>query len=282
MQIRLWFFLLFWGVAVFAQIEERSLSYTRQSAALNPETYFARPVLLVDQPTAGILKSGDVRTSLRLYDQGGVLGRLSVGISKHINFGISYGGLNIIGRQDVLWNKMPGVNMQYRLVEENLRLPAIVLGFDSQGYGPYWDQKEDSAAVRPDVAYESRYSTKSKGFYLVASKSYQSVVHSSLHAGIGYSLENSDGDRDPNLFLGVDIRLARDLSLTCEFDFAMNDDTVRGVNNGKGLLNAGIRWAFSNNIYLQLNAKDLLSEKTSVSGMKRILVMVYHGSVLSR
>jgi len=248
---------------------------------LTTDNYFAKPVQLVDQPTASILKSGDVRTSLRLYENGGALGRLSVGISKRFNFGISYGGLHIIGRETVVWNKIPGVNFQYRLVEENLKMPAVVLGFDSQGYGPYWSNKNDSSAVHDNVPFESRYSTKSKGFFVVVSKSYHSVILSGLHAGLNYSLEHSDGDKDPNVFLGIDVQISRDLAVMGEFDFAMNDDSVRGVNNGKGLLSAGIRWAFSNNFYLEFDVKDLLSEKTNVGGIHRILKIVYHGSVFS-
>ena len=270
--------------AAFGQFQERSLTQDQAVLAFNKDSYFSKPLYLIDMPTASILRGGDIRTSLRLYERGGMLGRLSVGISSRMMFGVSFGGLNIIGAEDVEWNKTAGINFSYRLLEETLSIPALVLGVDTQGYGPYWEKIEDDgdqtgADGDAEQKMSERYTNKSKGFYAVVSKGYTSWLKTSLHAGANLSLEQSDGDKDPDLFLGLDLLLSRDVAFYCEYDFAINDDQVRGVNNGKGLLNAGLRWAFSESVYIEFNVKDLIAEKTSDGNSSRVMRIAYHGKV---
>lgn len=270
--------------AAFGQFQERSLTQDQAILAFNKDSYFSKPLYLIDMPTASILRGGDIRTSLRLYERGGMLGRLSVGISSRMMFGVSFGGLNIIGAEDVEWNKTAGINFSYRLLEETLSIPALVLGVDTQGYGPYWEKIEDDgdqtgADGDAEQKMSERYTNKSKGFYAVVSKGYTSWLKTSLHAGANLSLEQSDGDKDPDLFLGLDLLLSRDVAFYCEYDFAINDDQVRGVNNGKGLLNAGLRWAFSESVYIEFNVKDLIAEKTSDGNSSRVMRIAYHGKV---
>jgi hypothetical protein len=265
---------------VFGQFQDRSLAQDQTVLAFNQDSYFSKPLYLIDTPTASILRGGDIRTSLRLYGSGGMLGRLSVGISARMMFGVSFGGLNIIGDRDVEWNKTAGINFSYRLLEETLSIPALVLGVDTQGYGPYWEKNEgDDEGTAAQQEMSDRYTNKSKGFYAVVSKGYTSWLKTSLHAGANLSLERSDGDKDPNLFVGLDLLLSRDVAFYCEYDFAINDDQVRGVNNGKGLLNAGLRWAFSESVYIEFNFKDLIAEKSSDGNASRVLRIAYHGTV---
>jgi hypothetical protein len=284
MQSRLLVVLFMATNAAFGQFQERSLAQDQTVLAYNKDSYFSKPLYLIDIPTASILRGGDIRTSLRLYERGGMLGRLSVGISARMMFGVSFGGLNIIGSEDVEWNKTAGINFSYRLLEETLSIPALVLGVDTQGYGPYWEKIQndvDRSATDGEAEQKmsERYTNKSKGFYAVVSKGYASWLKTSLHAGANLSLEQSDGDKDPDLFVGLDVLLSRDVAFYCEYDFAINDDQVRGVNNGKGLLNAGLRWAFSESVYIEFNVKDLIAEKTSDGNSSRVLRIAYHGKV---
>ena len=261
---------------VFGQFEERTLTNSGD-AQLKPESYFSKPLHLIDLPTASILRGGDMRTGLRLYEQGGMMGQLSVGISNRIMFGVSYGGLHFIGGEKIIWNKVPGVHFAYRLIEESLNLPALVIGFDSQGYGPY-RQEEQNGIEAGEM--NDRYSIKSRGFYGVVSKGYKSMLKAGLHAGVNFSLEDSDGDRDPNIFTGLDLMLSRDFGIHCEYDFAINDDVARGVNNGKGYLNAGFRWAFSGDLFIEFDFKNVLAERVEGAGLHRTLKVVYHGGIL--
>ncbi len=249
------------------------------------DIYFSKPLQLIDLPTASILQSGDIRASIRLFEQGGALGRLSVGVSKRIMFGVSYGGLEVLGESDKIdWYNNPGVHFCYRLIEETRQhtIPAVVIGFDSQGYGQYLPKSSNDAAQDSSLFYD-RYKYKSRGFYLVASKSLSWIWDVGIHAGINMSLENDDDDKDPDIFMGMNVILTRDLSVFSEYDFASNDDEKRGKNNAKGYLNAGVRWAFSGKMFLEFAFKNLLADDDPYhpGGQKsRIIKFVYCDSIL--
>jgi hypothetical protein len=66
-----------------------------------------RPTELIDIPTAFLLEGGEVTSILRFYEEGGLLGRMSVGVSSRIMFGVSFGGTRMLGADDIIWNEMP-------------------------------------------------------------------------------------------------------------------------------------------------------------------------------
>ena len=292
---RIWFcivgIVLFASATIFAQSQysDRSLTKPSQATEYKEDSYFSKPVYLIDLPTASILRGGDLRTSLRLYEEGGALNYLSVGISNRMMFGISYGGLNILGGENVRWNPYPGVHIAYRLVEESLDMPAITVGYDWQGYGKYWelgdypDSTQAFITEHPDRKNDyliDRYAIKSRGFYAVISKGYTSFFKVGLHAGINLSLEDSDGNTSPTLFMASDILLSRELAFVSEYDFAVNDNVKYGLNDGQGYLNVGIKWAFSHQMSLEFDIKNLLGKKANDKpDVRRIIKFVYHGSV---
>lgn len=201
--------------------------------------------LLVDLPTAGTLERGSFAIQLRMFSNGGLLGGVTVGITPRFMFGISYGGENIIGEGDVNWNPDPGIQARLRIIDENFALPAVTVGFNSQGYGAY-----DSAL--------NRYKTKSRGLFAVASKNYAFFYNLGLHGGINYSFENDDDDKDLNIFLGADLSLNREFRFMIEYDLARNDNRNDAqFGSGQGYLNAGAQWLFSNRLFLQFNVKNL-------------------------
>ena len=272
------------AMTVYGQLDDRRLLSSQRLPGINPDSYLSKPVQLIDMPTASILRGGDIKTSIRLFEQGGALGRLSVGISSKMMFGVSFGGTHVIGNQTIKWNDNPGIHFMYRLVEETLTMPAIVLGFDSQGYGAWWDNVPSLNVPEngePQLVSD-RYTHKSPGLFIVASKGYSSLVKFGVHGGINYSLEDSDGDDDPNIFSAMDVLLSRDIALIFEYDFAINDDTVRGENNGNGYLNAGVRWAFTDYMFIEFDFKNLLEKKNNENDKvepQRILKFVYYGSI---
>ncbi len=274
--------LAFLTSAAFGQFDDRSLLSNQRLPGINPDSYLSKPVQMIDMPTASILRGGDIKTSIRLFEQGGAIGRLSVGISNRMMFGVSFGGVNIIGDQIVKWNDNPGIHFMYRLMEETLAMPALVLGFDSQGYGPFW--KGVPSQTFPEegdpALISDRYANKSRGVFAVASKGYNSLIKFGMHGGINYSLEDGDGDKDPNLFLAIDALISRDIALLFEYDFATNDDEVRGANNNTGYFNAGVRWAFTDYMFIEFDFKNLLvkDNETNVEP-KRILKFVYYGTI---
>jgi hypothetical protein len=246
----------------------------------NKPDYFSTPIRLIDLPTGSILEPGDFSGSLLLYEEGGALARLSTSISTRMMFGISYGGDYVIGDKIVKWNDAPSVHVVYRAIEESLVMPALVFGLDTQGYGKYWRESDypdlKPEEIDPTKVPFKRYTYKSRGFYAVASKSYDSISKVGLHIGVNYSLETSDEDRDPNLFLGMNLQLGRDLALVSEYDFAFNSDKLALPNGSKGYLNGSVRWAFQPNMFLEFAAKNLLAGDRGDRDYVRVLKIVYY------
>ncbi len=211
----------------------------------NAQGYRQQSRQLVDLPTAGTLERGSFAIDLRMYNNGGLIGGVGVGISPRFMFGLSFGGENIIGEGGVNWNETPGIQASFRIIDESFGLPAVTIGFSSQGYGPYRDSL-------------NRYVNKSRGFFGVVSKNYAFFYNLGLHGGANYSLETDD-EKDINFFLGADLSLNREVRIILEYDFAINDNSTEAqFGSGSGYLNAGAQWSFSDRLFLQFNLKNLL------------------------
>jgi hypothetical protein len=219
------------------------------------------PTMMVDKPTAGLLKRGTYSLTSIFYQNGGVLTGISVGVFDVFSFGISYGGKEIIGPNKIQMNPLPGINVKLRLLSETSFLPALALGFDSQGKGPYLDA--DSL---------KRYTTKSPGFFLVASKNYEILGNLTFHFGGNYSTERTD-DTDADCFVGFEKSVGPDISLIGEYDFAFNDNARIGQN--KGYLNIGVRWSFGKGIHIGFDLKDIIQNQKDVSIGNRTIIIEF-------
>jgi len=223
------------------------------------------PTMLIDKPTAGMLKRAQYTVNGVFFQRGGVLMGVSVGLIDAFSFGISYGGTEIIGSSKVQMNPMPGVKTKLRLFDESTTIPAMAIGFDSQGKEPYVDSL-------------SRYLIKSPGFYVVASKNYSFAGNFSVHGGFSYATEHGDGDKDLNMFIGVEKSLGRLVSLLAEYDFALNDDHYRAVGRGRGYLNLGLRLSAGKGFVLGFDLKDVFRNQKEVHVGNRVLVIDFVGS----
>lgn len=274
-----------------AQNQFGDRTYGGGNLVIQEESYFTKPVQIIDMPTGSILRGGAFRAGTRIYEQGGVLASLSAGVSNKVMFGVSYGGLDIIGNaQKITWNPMPGVHFIYRVAEESMKLPAIVIGFDSQGYGPYYPKS--SSIAPPDTASEcpqvipppyhekmfDRYQFKSRGFYCVVSKGYATFVSAGLHIGVSYSLDKGEGEKAaPTIFMSSDIHVARDLAFLLEYDFALNDAKIYP----RGILNFGARWAFGKNMFFDFDLQNILGmAEGGETDFRRIIKLTYYGSIM--
>lgn len=161
-------------------------------------------------------------------------------------------------------NPWPGVNAKLRIIQETALMPAIALGFDSQGKEPYLDSL-------------SRYTIKSPGFYAVASKNYAFMGNLSMHGGLNYSMENKDGDKDMNIFIGAEKSLGEMLSLIGEFDFAFNDDNTRALGRGRGYFNFGIRLSAGDGLMIGFDLKNVTKNQQNVQIGNRVLQLEYVG-----
>jgi hypothetical protein len=216
---------------------------------------------MVDFPTAGLLPRGAFRVETDVYSQGGVLLSLSVGFARYFTFGISYGGSNVIGSDDPIMNPEPAVHLKARLIDESVLLPAVAIGFDSQGYGEFLDNE--------DRYGEQRYLVKSRGVFAVASKNWEFIGPLSLHGGLSYSLEN-DQDNDVTIFIGLIKTFGEFLDVRAEYDFAYNDNEGEcELIENRGYLNASLVWHVNENFSLSLEARDIATDsRTECDGIE--------------
>ena len=145
------------------------------------------------------------------------------------------------------------MQLKYRLYEETDMKPSIVIGLDTQGRGQYIEKE----------GFE-RYEQKAMGAYVVFSRNYAMAGNLGFHLGLNKNLfENSDGDEDINLFLGLDKEINRSISLMIEYDAMLNDNNNEydyedlSLGKGIGYVNAGLRWSISDNLLLELNFNDI-------------------------
>lgn len=213
---------------------------------------------LIDMPTAGVLRRGDVGMNFYFMPMGVVISRIEAGVLENFSFGISYGASNLIGVGSPGWYKLPGVNVKFRILNESERSPSIAIGFDSQGKGEYF--------TRVDSSDVNRFKIKSPGFYAVLSKNYEFLGYISFHGAMNYSLEKDDRDKDIDLSVGVEKTIGPRLSMVVEYDFAINDNAKNSFGDGSGYLNAGLRWNIGNGLTLGLDLRDLLSNKKVNAG----------------
>jgi hypothetical protein len=236
----------------------RAQSYAGDAATIEP-------TMIVDKPTAGVLKRGTYAVRTNFFEQGGVLVGLSVGVFDNFSFGISYGGTDIIGESKIQMNPLPGVNVKLRIIDEATTMPALAIGFDSQGKEPYVDST-------------SRYTIKSPGFYLAGSKNYSFMGNLSIHGGANLSLERGDGDKDLNFYVGVEKSIGNNISVFAEYDFANNDNNSRALGKGKGYLNFAFRWSLGKGLIVGFDLKNVFKNQNNVVIGNRALQMDFVGS----
>lgn len=217
---------------------------------------------IVDMPTAGMLKKSQLAFDAEFFQQGGILFGFSIGLLDRLTLGISYGGCRLIGSESPQFNPAPGILVKVRLLEESMALPALVLGFDNQGREPYIDST-------------SRYTIKSPGAFAALSKNYSLLGTLSIHGGVNYSLERSDGDKNFNAYTGIEKSIGPLFSITLEYNIALNDDTIRSLGRGKGYLNTCFSWSMGSGFTLGFGLKNLTKNQNNIQIGNRILRIEY-------
>ncbi len=209
---------------------------------------------LIDMPTSGVMNKGFAGVTMEAMPFGVFLTKIEVGIFDGVSFGLSYGGGNVIGTGKIELNKLPGVNLRVRIVEESLTLPNITAGFESQGKGLF----EKTI---------NRYQIKSPGFFIATSKNFDLLGYLSLHCSLNYSLERDDNDKDLNISFGVEKTIGEIFSFLAEYDIAVNDNTLTSLGEGYGYMNLGIRCSIGDGLTIGLNLRDILRNKKNVQSL---------------
>lgn len=260
----LFVFLVLSSARVYAQTEADELP------AIDP-IGSVRQTMLIDCPTAWTLERASFDISMRSYPNGGILGGVDIGLSNRLTLGISYGAEGIIAESKPIWNPRVEFNVKLKAIDESIVMPAVAVGFSSQGYGAWHDRDPR------DLKTINRYTFKSKGFYAVGSKNYLvGQFQTGLHGGINYSTEQDDNDDNVTFFAGMDTRLNHDIGLALEYDFALNDN-IDGGNFGKGYgyLNASVQWIYATNLVMEFLLKNLTNNRRGVNDIWRGLRVTY-------
>ena len=233
------------------------------------------PINLVSIPTAGTMPKGYFSFENVFMSQGSILPKFSIGITDNFTLGISFGVSNFIGDGNLKKNKSyPEVQVKYRVYDETDRVPAILIGIDTQGRGEFFE-KYSSLPL-------NRYEQKSYGIYFVMSRNWSALGNFGFHFGLNKNItETDDKDDDINIFLGFDKEINKSFSIYGEYNFARDDDSYNdGVEDiiyrkGDGYVNAGLRWSATNNLMLEVNVNDIAKNNRNSNAMNRELKIIY-------
>jgi len=233
---------------------------------------------IVDAPTAGILQKGETDIFTELYKDNGLLLGVRVSVVERLMFGVSYGAENIVGNEEPEWHDQVEFYFKWRVMDEKPKIPALALGYDSQGHGRFYEEQDSTGATI------RRYDIKSKGFFIVGSMNFNFLGNLGLHLGGNYSMEDDNDGSHVNVYTGLDKTLGDIAVLSVEYDLAINenenwletitDEQVEYFD--RGYLNAGLGVYFSQNLYLQVKFNDLLKTRGDTIAADRSIRMKYY------
>jgi len=126
-----------------------------------------------------------------------------------------------------------------------------------------------------------RYDIKAIGVYLVASKNWRALGNFGGHLGISKNFwEDAQNDDDLNVFFGFDKDVTPTISLFAEYNAALDDNDYElkdiSFGQGRGYLNAGLRWYISPSLRMEIDFNDILLNKDDqVNYVNRELKIIY-------
>ena len=208
--------------------------------------------------TAYTLEKGEYQVGIEILKNGGLLAFTNVGLFYRFDLGVSYGGDNFIGSDDIEFYDEPGVQLKLKILEEQGVFPAFTIGFDSQ--------KKEGLMKAPWI-----YGTVTKNVYFAFGSSMD------LHAQVNYNSQEND-DKSLNLAFGSMIKFVDEFYLGAEYNFAFDDQT--GIDKDaedKGFLDLSARLKIFPKLEIDFLLSDLLGKKEE---MLRELKIIYSASFL--
>ncbi|MBM4116752.1 hypothetical protein FJ251_03285 [bacterium] len=205
---------------------------------------------LVDSPTAVVLGHGAYRIEGRLMHGGSLAAGTFVGIKDRLEVGVCWGMRGLFGRGEVEFNDRTALSLRLLLAEERA-LPALLIGFDNQGWGP-WDEALE------------RYERKSKGFYFVATRNWYGPLGTDVATSGGFNYSTEDKDESSlDFFAGLEQDYGGNFALILDYAVGLNDraDEEPAARYGRGLgwLDAGLRWNVVGGVQFKFFLRDLLA-----------------------
>ncbi|MGQ9701254.1 MAG: hypothetical protein ACUVQT_02220 [bacterium] len=212
---------------------------------------------LIDQPDIVFLNHGDYTVQLRFGPVGEIIGYTHIGLWDRFSFGVSYGASNLIGAGNPEFYGQPGIQARVLLIEQSLMIPAIIVGFDNQGYGKY-----DSA----------RYDIMSKGLYVQIGETFAYPgLKIAPNLGINYSFEQ---EHRFDMFAGIRFGIG---STNIIIDYSPNFFDDKDQN--KGYLNTGIRLVFYEQLFFEFALRDMLDNSNRAQQLNRMIKIGYRANL---
>lgn len=201
----------------------------------------------VDVPTSDVLDAGTFATTFRFYNEGGLMSRLALAPFRRVNLGISFDIQRFIGSGDPRIIT-PDVYFKLRAFDGSDILPALALGYDSQGY----------LYQRP----AKKFLHQERGLYLVMS---HEIFLPDLEFHGGVNVPDVDNDAKVYGFLASTFRITNGFALLLEYD---------NIRNGpENRFNAGGRFWVIPSFNIDIAARNI--GRDSLEGAERILRLNY-------
>lgn len=220
---------------------------------------------IVDMPTAGTLPKGYYALNVTYFSAGGLATDFAISPFANFLLALSFSGSGIVGDGEPEFQSLPGIRLSYRIIDEKLTFPAILLGISTQGKGGW-------------LSNEKRFQTMSPGAFLAVSKafSWQGGLMA-LHGGLNYSFEPLPADRMLNFYAGAEQLIGSVLSIALEYNSNL-DEKENQILSKRGMVNASIRCIFSKGLTLELQARDLFRHLKGANGFSRYIALEYTAS----
>lgn len=231
-----------------------------QGSAGDGATFESR--YIVDMPTAGVIPKSSFSLYGLAYSNGGIMCEIFASPFTNFLIGISFGGTGIIGESDVVFQELPSVHIRFRVLDESLNFPAILIGVNTQGRGVYSKSNEHFEIYSP-------------GVFLALSKNYNWFLGNiAFHFGGNYSFEAKPETRDPNFYCGLEQSVGASVSLNLELNAAINEYNEDMIDK-IGILNTSLRWSINSEMTLEFQLRDIFSNRKDYSSSSRYIGLEY-------
>lgn len=225
------------------------------------------PTELIEVPTAHVNEYGNFDLNLRMYNQGSVLTRITVSALKNIDMGIYINVENATGNAAVKMTR-PELMIKCRLFNSGEIMPALAIGYNSQGKGMYF-RKDDYIPYLDIITEENVYSEKERGLFAVLSMG-------EFYSGLGISaginandLEEFKFKDDVYMFIGISQRLSEEMYFLAEYD------NIKDSNNNDKRLDMGLRYMPIPGLTVEFAVKNI---EHNYRDIDRILRIAYSGT----
>jgi hypothetical protein len=214
-------------------------------------------------PTAGIPPRGALVVRMGMFPEGTLAVQLTGAPVERLMLGLGFGASNLIGAGAVQWQRIPGVELRWRLLEETLQRPAVVLGVHTQGWGAY-------------DAEERRFEIPSAGVFLAAAKSFRWWLGGiAWHAVVGYSLEPPVAQRRLSAAVAVEHTVGSLGAVMLEYNSLGSDAAHHPRYRSGGILSGALRWNVAARATVELQVVDLLGRQREGQGYARAVAVTW-------